>query len=69
MPVANGSESWPGHLEFVPVELLGQVVISGQQDSDQGDGLHGPAQPLPPLAPDRDERWADRTSLFGEPEA
>ena len=57
-------------LDFIPVELLGPVVVISSGPSPAADEAAGPvASPLPQLAADHDESWAERTSLFGELEA
>ena len=57
-------------LDFVPVELVGRVVISSMPVPEAGDTAEPEAQrPLPQLVADADESWAERTSLFGELEA
>jgi len=54
-------------LDFIPIELVGRVVISTEPSPpDPPDAVPPPM--LPQLA-DADESWTDRTSLFGEPEA
>ena len=57
-------------LDFIPVELLGPVVVISSAPSPAADEAAEPvASPLPQLAADADDSWAERTSLFGEPEA
>jgi len=57
-------------LDFIPVELLGPVVVISTAPSPAADEAAEPVpSPLPQLAADADESWAERTSLFGELEA
>jgi hypothetical protein len=62
-------EGWaqPGR-DFIPVELLGQIVVGPERDATGGPGESTPS-PLPLIAADADESWAERTSLFGDAEA
>jgi hypothetical protein len=57
----------PGR-DFIPVELLGQVVTPRQPDATRPTAGEPAPPALPLIAADADESWAERTSLFGEAE-
>lgn len=54
-------------LDFIPVELVGRVVISSVPLAVAGDTAESADErSLPQLSADADESWAERTSLFGD---
>jgi hypothetical protein len=54
-------------LDFIPVELVGRVVISSAPLAVAGDTAESASErPLPQLAAAADESWTERTSLFGD---
>jgi len=55
-------------LDFIPVELVGRVVIRTEPGLPDGVATEA-AMPDLLIAADADEGWRERTSLFGEPEA
>ena len=55
-------------LDFVPVELIGRVVITTEPTAPETIGLEVVAQDIL-QATEPDQGWTGRTSLFGEPEA
>jgi hypothetical protein len=59
----------PAHREFIPVELLGPITAPASPAQDaEVDAIAALPASVPILA-DLDDGWAERTSLFGEPEA
>jgi len=70
-PVDDGGEPLAAaHLDFIPVELVARVALPVEAPPAIDPATEPGAQPiLPQLTSGRDERWTDRTSLFGEPEA
>jgi hypothetical protein len=54
----------PPVLDFVPVELLGSIARRTGSAPATDAPLDPP--PMPVIAADVDEGWAERTSLFGE---
>jgi hypothetical protein len=58
----------PAPLDFIPVELVGRVVIPSEPAPPAGHaGEAGP--PAMRITPEADAGWTERTSLFGDPEA
>jgi hypothetical protein len=67
-PFEDGSPNPAPARDFVPVELLGAVVIaSAPAPSEASGGAPPPAVAQVPSEPE--PRWAERTSLFGEADA
>jgi len=58
----------PAPLDFVPVELIGRIVIPTEPPPAEGPAGDA-APPAMLIAGDVDEGWTERTSLFGDPEA
>jgi hypothetical protein len=68
LPIGEKHEPGEPHaLDFIPVELLGQIV-SRQQPGTTGGAPSEPSA-LPVIGADTEEGWAERTSLFGDLEA
>jgi len=71
----DDDERWaPRGIEFIPVELVGHAALLADASTGGGPApvaaaAVGPDQPGLTLAANVDEGWAERTSLFGEPEA
>jgi len=69
LPVDDGQLMSSGHLDFVPVELVARTIAPLEPVHAASSPATLPvARNVPPLAAAVDERWAGRTSLFGEPE-
>lgn len=67
--MSDEADPWPTRgRDFVPVELLGPITEPGEPAIEPSANALVEA-PLPLLAADPDESWADRTSLFGDLEA
>jgi hypothetical protein len=69
----EGKERWaaPG-IQFIPVEIIGraaslEAIAAAEPAMTTADEAKMPGATLP-LAPQVDDGWTERTSLFGEPE-
>ena len=67
----QSGEPWaPAGIDFIPVELVGPIVAAAEPTTLAEPDLEpGVAQSIPAVKADADERWVERTSLFGEAEA
>jgi len=59
----------PVHRDFVPVELLGPISSPRAPEPPAAPSDVLPPAPIAPVLAELEEGWAERTSLFGEPEA
>ena len=69
--VDQSGEPWaPAGIDFIPVELVGPIAGATEPATvAEHDAEPGLAHSSPPVTAEADERWVERTSLFGEAEA
>jgi hypothetical protein len=71
LAVDQSGEPWAAAgIDFIPVELVGPIVAAAEPATLAEPPVEaGLAQSIPPVTTEADERWVERTSLFGEAEA
>ena len=63
-------EAWASAgIDFIPVDLIGRIVVDDPAIVDEPDHQPEVAQSIPPVTAEADEGWVERTSLFGDVEA